>query len=83
MFKSRVDFSPHASRLHEAGVLTLKKVTSNNTSLFASLLIASLRFANSQQIKITDREDNCNLSSLIITTFELSIVQIVGLGWLF
>ena len=22
MFKSRVDFSPHASRLHKAGVLT-------------------------------------------------------------
>ena len=44
---------------------------------------SSHRITNLQQIKITDREDNCNLSSLIITTFELSIVQIVGLGWLF
>ena len=44
---------------------------------------SSHRITNLQQIKITDREDSCNLSSIIITTFELSIVQIVGLGWLF
>ena len=51
LYKVRVDFRPHASRLHEAGVLTLKKVTSKNTRLFTSHRITDQQLG---QIKIMD-----------------------------